>query len=308
MKTSKGKIRSDRFEIPYRLYGDRDELLVCVSGAMQTMSIWRSVVKHFTSDFRVLVFDMPGVGRSHILDGPAYVSVDEQVQVLDSLIARFEPGTRPLTLAGSSWGTAIAAVYAARYPDRVANLLLSSFGMKPNAGMEYVVRRAETLYRARDFAGGADLILEVFGDRLQAGYKRQIAAQFAGLTAESAEVFHEHCANIMKLGRLDEQIDLRNIKARTLIINGADDPIIDLEDMDQAQRLIPDCQLRLVEGVGHFLHFERPELLDEYAEFLCGGPAAADVSSGSLSDRTDLSADHPRQDSLPTARRRTALS
>ena len=277
MKTSKGKIRFDRFEIPYRLYGDRDELLVCVSGAMQTMSIWRSVVKYFTSDYQVLVFDMPGVGRSRILEGPAYVSVDEQIHVLDALIRHVQPGSQPLTLAGSSWGTAIAAVYAARYPDRVENLLLSSFGMKPNAGMEYVVKRAGELYRARDFAGGADLILEVFGDRLQAGYKRQIAAQFAGLSAESAEVFHEHCANIMKLGRLDEQIDLRDIKARTLIINGADDPIIDIEDMQQAQRLIPDCQLRLVEGVGHFLHFEKPELLDEYAKFLLGRPAGLDV-------------------------------
>ena len=272
MKTSKGKIRFDRFEIPYRLYGEWGELLVCVSGAMQTMSIWRSVVKFFTSDFRVLVFDMPGVGRSRILQGPAYVSVDEQVDVLDALIQHVQPGPQPLTLAGSSWGTAIAAVYAARHPDRVDSLLLSSFGMKPNAGMAYVVKRAGDLYRSRDFAGGADLILEVFGDRLQAGYKRQIAAQFAALSAESAEVFHEHCANIMKLGRLDEQIDLRDIKARTLFINGADDPIIDLDDIQQVQRLIPDCQLRLVEGVGHFLHFEKPELLDEYAAFLRGRP------------------------------------
>ncbi|MDT8439777.1 MAG: alpha/beta hydrolase [Wenzhouxiangellaceae bacterium] len=268
MKTSKGTIAFDRFEIPYRVYGHHEPLLVCVSGAMQTMSIWRSVVKHFTGDFRVAVFDMPGVGRSRILDGAAYVSVDEQVAVLHRLVNELEPEGRPITLAGSSWGTAIAAVYAARHAERVGHLLLSSFGMQPNAGMEYVVQRAGELYRTRNFAGGADLILEVFGKRLDAGYKRQIIAQFAALNQESAEVFHEHCANILKLGRLDEQIDLRDITARTLIINGADDPIIDLDDMHQAQRLIPDCQLRLIDGVGHFLHFEKPDLLHEYADFL----------------------------------------
>jgi len=275
LKTSKGTIDSGRFEIPYRIYGDQEDLLVCVSGAMQTMSIWRSVVKFFTSDYRVLVFDMPGVGRSRIHHGPSWVSVDEQVETLDTLICRLHDGRGRLALAGSSWGTAIATVYAARYPDRVQHLMLSSFGMKPNAGMEYVVERASELFRNHDYAGGADLIVEVFGDRLQPGYKRQIAAQFSSLTPEKAEVFHEHCANILKLGRLDEVIDLSAIQARTLIINGADDPIIDIEDMYLAQRLIPDCELRLVEGVGHFLHFEKPELLDEYARFLVGEPVEA---------------------------------
>jgi len=275
LKTSKGTIDSGRFEIPYRIYGDQEDLLVCVSGAMQTMAIWRSVVKFFTSDYRVLVFDMPGVGRSRIYHGPSWVSVEEQVETLDTLIRRLRDENGRLALAGSSWGTAIAAVYAARYPDRVKHLMLSSFGMKPNAGMEYVVRRASELYRNHDYAGGADLIVEVFGDRLQPGYKRQIAAQFKSLTPEEAEVFHEHCANILKLGRLDEVIDLSAIQARTLIINGADDPIIDIEDMYLAQRLIPDCELRLVDGVGHFLHFEKPELLDEYARFLLGEPVEA---------------------------------
>lgn len=268
LKTSKGKIDFGRFEVPYRIYGDQKDLLVCVSGAMQTMAMWRSFVKFFTSEYRVLVFDMPGVGRSRIHHGPAYVSVEEQVHVLHELIRRLDARQGKIALAGGSWGTAIAAVYAARYPDQVEHLMLSSFGIKPNASMEYLVERASDLYRKRDFAAGARLIVEVFGERLQPGYKRQIAGQFAALTAADAEVFHEHCANILKLGRLDELVDLSRIKARTLIINGADDPIIDLEDMYLAEKLIPDCRLRLVEGVGHFLHFEKPELLDEYRRFL----------------------------------------
>lgn len=267
MKTSKGLIRTGRFEVPYRVYGNSDNVFVCVSGAMQTMSIWRSVVKRFTDEYTVVLFDMPGVGRSRILSGSAHVSVDEQVEVLDALVAHTRGGG-DLVLAGSSWGTAIAASYAALKPDAVQRLLLSSFGMRPNAGMEYVVKRATELYRARDYAGGADLIFEVFGRNIGPVYKQQIVAQFRNLTDESAEIFYRHCANILTLGRLDEAVDLTRIKARTLIINGADDPIIDLEDMRLAEDLIPDCQLRLVDNVGHFLHFEKPELLEEYAEFL----------------------------------------
>lgn len=268
MKTYKDILETGRFEISYRVYGDRPDLLVCVSGAMQTMSIWRSLVKHFTDHYTVVVFDMPGVGRSRIKSGSAHVVVEEQLESLHALIERTHTRGGSLAMAASSWGTAIAAYYAATRPDNVQRLLLSSFGMQPNAGMEYLLERATKLYAERDFAGGGELILEVFGANLKPAYKAQIAAQFRQLNAESAEVFYEHCANILKLGRLQDVVDLTAIKARTLIINGADDPIIDLDDMYIAERLIPHCELCLIEGVGHFLHFEKPELLDEYARFL----------------------------------------
>jgi len=44
--------------------------------------------------------------------------------------------------------------------------------------------------------------------------------------------------------------------------------------------------VRLVEGVGHFLHFERPELLDDYAEFLL--VAELDVTELTTSERPAL--------------------
>lgn len=267
MKTKKGIVETQRFKIPYRKYGNSENLLMCVSGALQTMAIWRTVVKRFTDHFTVVIFDMPGVGRSEIKHGGSHITVDEQLDTLHALIQETHPGGE-VTLAGSSWGTAIAAAYAALRPDEVQHLVLSSFGMKPNAGMEYVVERATQLYNEGNYAGGADLIIEVFGRNVSGSYKRQIISQFRQLTGGHAKVFYEHCANILKLGRLDEVVDLTQIKARTLIINGSDDPIIDLEDMYVAERLIPNCQLRLIEGVGHFLHFERPELLDDYAEFM----------------------------------------
>jgi len=267
VKTVKGTLDFGRFEIPYRKYGDHENILMCVSGALQTMAIWRSMVRRFTDHFTVVIFDMPGIGRSHIKSGSAHVTVQEQLETLHALLKETHPGGE-LTLAGCSWGTVIATAYAALRPDAVQHLVLSSFGMKPNAVMEDIVRRALTLYHEGDYARGADLILELFGNQIGESYKRQIVAQFEQLNDAHAEAFYEHCANILKLGRLDDVIDLRKIKARTLIINGANDNIVDLEDMYIAERLIPNCQVRLVEGVGHFLHFERPELLEDYAEFM----------------------------------------
>ena len=278
MKTGKQVLQHGRFEIPFRVYGDQPDVLLCVSGVLQTMAVWRSVARRFAPHFRVLVFDMPGVGRSRILSGDTHVSVEEQLDVVAALAARAAP-YRALTLAGSSWGTAIAAGYAARCPEAVQQLVLSSFGMKPNGEMRRIVEHAQELYATRNYAAGAELIIGMFGQQLGSTYKRQIAAQFANLSDASADVFYAHCRNILTLGELQDTVDLSRIRARTLIINGAEDRIIDVDDMWVAERLIPDCECLLVDGVGHFLHFERPDVLDFYEDFMvaraAGGRGAA---------------------------------
>ena len=274
MKIARGELEVGRFRVPYRRYGEDDDVFLCVSGALQTMGAWAPVAKRFCRDFTVVVFDMPGVGRSEILRGPPRVSVDEQLEVVDAIVADAQVRGR-LALAGSSWGTAIAAAWAARHPDAVDRLVLSSFGLSSNATLQAIVDRAEALYTARDYAGGGDLILELIGARVSPAYKRQIVAQFSALTDASAASFVEHCRNVLSLGRLQDEVDLTRIRARTLIVNGADDVIIDPNDMWAAKALIPDCECLMVEGVGHFLTFERPELLEDYAAFLLAPPQRA---------------------------------
>ena len=270
MRTGKGILEHGRFRIPYRVYGDHRNVLLCVSGVLQTMAVWRAVTKRFSPHFTVIIFDMPGVGRSEILTGSAHVTVQEQMEVVHGLIGHASP-RGDLTLAGSSWGTAIAAGYAAQNPDVVSQLVLSSFGMKPNTVMRGIIEHAEELYDSGNYAAGADLIVNMFGEQIGPTYKRQIESQFANLSDASADSFYEHCRNILKLGHLKEFIDLSKIQARTLIVNGSEDRIIDLDDMWEAQKIIPECECLLVEGVGHFLHFERPEILDDYADFMVAG-------------------------------------
>ena len=274
MKTVKGILDLDRFEIPYRKYGNSDDMLMCVSGALQTMAIWHTVIRRFTDRFTVVIFDMPGVGRSKIKYGGVHITVQEQLESLHGLIKETHRGGE-LTLAASSWGTAIASAYASLRPELVQQMVLCSFGMKPNAVMQEIVRRAHLIYQRGDYASGAGLILDMFGGQIGESYKRQIIAQFEQLNKANAEAFCEHCSNILKMGRLDDAIDLTRIKARTLIVNGANDTIIDPEDMYIAQKLIPNCETRMVEGVGHFLHLERPEVLEDYAEFLLAAEPAA---------------------------------
>jgi pimeloyl-ACP methyl ester carboxylesterase len=79
-------IKFDRFEIPYRVHGDTGPFIICVNGVQQTMAVWRSFIKHFSKNYKVIVFDFPGQGRAKIISGGSGVSIDEQVEILHEVI------------------------------------------------------------------------------------------------------------------------------------------------------------------------------------------------------------------------------
>jgi len=271
LRPIKGVTEIGRFRVPYRKYGDSDNLILCVSGALQTMAVWSMFVRKFAVDFSVVIYDMPGVGRSEILSGSHKVSIEDQTSVVHALVSEHRVPGGDVMLAGSSWGTAIAVSFAATYPDMVQKLLIGSFGMKPNPKMMELIGQAAEVYNSGDWELGANVIIKEFGEGISPTYKRMIVSQFTGLSGDQAESFYEHCTYIATVGKLEDFIDLRKITARTCIINGSTDTILDMSDIYTAHSLIPDSEMHIVDGVGHFLHFEKPELMDYYEEFLHDG-------------------------------------
>jgi pimeloyl-ACP methyl ester carboxylesterase len=78
--------------------------------------------------FTTIYFDQAGGGQSGRLPAKDY-SLDRAVRDLEAL--RIALGKDKLILWGNSYGASLAAVYADRYPDRVAALLLTAPGMFP---------------------------------------------------------------------------------------------------------------------------------------------------------------------------------
>ena len=280
MKITKGELQQGRFMIPYRVYGEADKLLVCVSGAQQTMAVWKPVVSYFASEYSVVVFDSPGQGRSRLLYGAPAVTLDEQVEALHAVIS----ATRryaPLHLAAASWGTMVASAYAARHPGAVEKMVLASFGVKPSQAMLEVITEGQKLYNEKRGPEIAHLMIQRFGSQIPPSYQRRIIEQFRHMTEEQFLCFYAHCDFVQSAGHIKNFVDLHSIKAKTLIINGEHDTILDLEDISFAMARIPNCEARIVPGVGHFLHFEREGILPIYREFLLNGNGSAGTRSPS---------------------------
>ena len=264
-----GTMRFNRFDIPYRVYGDSDKTIVCLSGAKQTMSAWRSFVSYFQAGYRVVVFDMPGQGRSKILEGAAGVSLDEQVDILHQII--FETDTQLSVekfLIGGSWGSIVAAAYADKHTGIFDRMILASFGTKANTVLQSVIGDVQKLISLGQGKDIAPVMIEKFGQSIPDTLKRQIVAQFESMTEKQFQSFYEHSVAVSKMGDLKDLVNLKNIPIPVLVVMGQFDTVMDLFDTRKSTKLLPQGEFKLINGVGHFLHWEQPDILYSYSEFL----------------------------------------
>lgn len=270
----KGTYESSRFSVPYRIYGERGPTILCVGGAQQSMAVWRKTVAYFAATHRSVTLDLPGQGRAVRKTGSHAVTLAEQIEVLHAVLEASRPH-ESLVVVGASWGGILAAAFSAAYPDRVDKLILASFGLRPTPCLLRLIQEGQRLYRDHRQDQLGPLIVECFGQNISEGYKQLIVKQFERMGAEQLRAFQAHCEMFEQALELTELVDFRNIRAKTLLINGDQDRILDLADMAVVSRLIPDCETQLVAGVGHFLHFERESVLETFGRFLSAEPVSA---------------------------------
>lgn len=265
----KHRLDVGRFVIPFATSGDGPLCLVCVNGMQQTMAAWRPFLKRFAADprYRLALFDFPNQGRAQTLSGPAGVELLEQVAILHA-VAETVGGGAPVTLMGGSWGGVVAAAYAATHPSRVAAMILGSFRTRSNARLCDLARRGQALISRGDGEALGALFVEGFGQHMAASAQQGLRAQFRRLKPEQLRQIYQQGQALLDYGDIGRLVDLSAIRARTLIVNGADDPIVDAGDADEAARRIPHAEVRLLDGVGHFLHAEQPEIMNVFADFL----------------------------------------
>lgn len=104
-------------EIFYRSEGAGPPLLL-ISGTGHDHQFWSGQLPFFTEEFRTLVFDNRGVGRSSVPD-PGYTLADmasDAIRVLDAADVEMAH------VMGFSMGGHIAQELAINYPDRVSSL------------------------------------------------------------------------------------------------------------------------------------------------------------------------------------------
>ncbi|MEE8233507.1 MAG: alpha/beta hydrolase, partial [Gammaproteobacteria bacterium] len=142
------------------------------------------------------------------------------------------------------------------------------FGAKPSKAVIDVIRKGQSLFNGNKTEEIAPLMIEKFGQHIPESHKKSMIVQFRGMSREQFLSFYEHCEFVEQATDIEDFVELGNIRASTLIVSGEYDAILDQDDVAKASSRIPDCELKMIPGAGHFLHWEQADILYTYSEFL----------------------------------------
>ncbi len=262
----KGTIELGRFMIPYRIYENEGPHIICLNGVQQSMAMWHTFVLRYAPHYRIVLFDFPNQGKGKVISGPIFVTLDEQVDILCEVI-KATGINKNVSICSASWGGIIAMAFASRYQNEVKQLCLASLGTKANDAMVETIKKGFQI-DPQDRQKMADILIESFGQNLPENIKNKIVSQFHAMSPESLRAFYEHGLFVISTKKLGDLINLSNIKAKTFLIYGEKDTIIDLEDVKFLASQIPHCEVKIVKDAGHFLHMEREDSFEIYEEIL----------------------------------------
>jgi pimeloyl-ACP methyl ester carboxylesterase len=235
--------------------------LVLVHGLGGAAANWIEVVRALAPRFRMLVPDLPGHARSSPLVGA--ITLDTYADRLARLVEH--EGLERAAFAGHSLGALVALRLAVARPKRVGALVLVGA-----AGIRSATREAERWLNVAAF---------IRPGRLYARQRERIARRkvlryavfgYWGASdplALSDDAVQGFLANLGRhrdtktarraLVRDDPRLDLERVQCPTLVIWGARDHQVPIDDaFEYARRL--GAPLRVIADCGHLLIGERP--------------------------------------------------
>ncbi|MEG0471565.1 MAG: 2-succinyl-6-hydroxy-2,4-cyclohexadiene-1-carboxylate synthase [Solibacillus sp.] len=111
--------------------------LVLLHGFTGSSKTWQHVVKALPASVKIIAVDLIGHGKSAAPQTMDAYSMEMQIQLLEGLLEQL--AVQSFTLVGYSMGGRVALSYTARFPKRVAQLILES----ASPGIEGQVERLD---------------------------------------------------------------------------------------------------------------------------------------------------------------------
>ena len=246
-----GEVTLDGARISYQNYGKGDEALVLIHGWSSNVDFWRDNAAEIAKRNRVINIDLPGHGKS---DKPQVTySMDFFARAVEAVMNN--AGVKRAVLAGHSMGTPIARQFYRKYPEKTLGIVIVDGALRP-FGDKKLMEGFLAGLRAPNFRDvGTQMFKGMSGPGLSAEVQQRIQASFMNTP--------QHVVVSAMEGMADDSIwGLDTIKVPVLAVM-AKSPFWPADTEQFYKGIAPKLDFQMWEGVGHFLHMEKPKQFND---------------------------------------------
>jgi 3-oxoadipate enol-lactonase len=220
--------------------------------------MWTDQVEFLKNNYRVITFDVRGLGKSE-LAGPYTLEfvVDDVINLLDKL------QIKKVVVCGLSMGGFVALRVIQRNPERIMGLILADTKSEPDTDSSKLKRyEAIKTINQKGLPFYADFFLQpAIAQSAQEGRSKVLARAIS--IAESNSPNGVSAAALALISRTDTSGDLGKINVPTLILQGEYDAVIPLAAARSLHEKIKNSTFYLIPNAGHLSNLENPTVFNE---------------------------------------------
>ncbi len=234
--------------------------IVLIHGFPLDYTMWQPQVRALKNHFRVVTYDVRGLGRSPLNDAP--VTMDSYVDDLFSLLDHLNISAP--AICGFSMGGYIALRAAERAPQRLQALILAD--TRSEADTEQARNNRITTIRAIENDGlksfTDDFIKKVFAPRTLVENKPCVTSIRNTILHSDPQGVCAAAAAIMS--RMDTTAALPGIRVPTLVLVGEQDALTPPACAQALASAIPGAKFARIPGAGHLSSLEDPKAFNRH--------------------------------------------
>ncbi|MBV8582521.1 MAG: alpha/beta fold hydrolase [Candidatus Eremiobacteraeota bacterium] len=243
--------------IDVRVDGDGADAVVLIHGFPLTRDVWDAQAETLARTHRVVRPDLRGMGASSVPDGPYLMEVlaSDVAAMLDAL------GIERAALAGHSLGGYASLAFARMYAERVSHLALVCSRIVADTP-EIAKKRRETAEKLE--RGGTmqpEMVLRLLAPQTQS-HRPEIVRRALDL---ESRVDPRGAASMLRGMAMRVAADdiAGDLDAPVLILAGAQDSVISMEEARTTAGAFPKGRLVVCQASGHLPMLEEPQKVTE---------------------------------------------
>ncbi|WP_445757980.1 alpha/beta fold hydrolase [Polaribacter sp.] len=264
-------IEIDGMQVHYKDEGNGFPI-VLLHGTAASLNTWDDWTTELSKKYRVIRLDLPAFG----ITGPnknADYSIESYTKFLHQFLSKIN--VNEFYVAGNSLGGNIAWNYSAEHPEKVAKLILiDASGLPTNRPQPFVFKMAKIpilsslfLYITPKFFIEKN-IKEVYADDSKISPELIDRYHKMALREGNRQAFIDRAKTDFTPNEFKNSEKLKTILTPTLLIWGAKDTWIPLENGRRFNNILPNASLFILENSGHVPMEENPKesllILEEF--------------------------------------------